>query len=405
MSNEYLVTMLGDFTVTHDGKTISDSKNRSRKPWNLIEYLFARRGESSDQDDLLKLIWSDDTSDNSAGALKVLLHRARKILDELEPDNGEELIVLKRGEYFLNRNLTFIVDTDLFEQLCQRAEKRKNMATRTALLEEAVNIYKGDFLLNNQESWLIPTAEYYHNMYVKAVYSLIDCYMEVQNYDGIVSTCTEALKIDAHDEGLYFRLIDALYRSGHQSEALLAYNEVTEAFYRKFGINPSKELKSLYRTIIKTTKSLETDLNVIKDALTEEGEALGAFSCEYEFFKDIYQLEARACARSGDSIYLGLITLSSSDAPQRKQDAPADPSFAKALNKAMDDLVRAINDTLRKGDVYSRYSVSQYVLLLPSASYENVEMVMKRISSSFYRKHLKKDITLSYSMLPLDPKA
>ncbi|MBP5330322.1 MAG: winged helix-turn-helix domain-containing protein [Lachnospiraceae bacterium] len=407
MSSEYVVTMLGDFTVSHGQKTISDRQNRSRKPWNLIEYMFARRGESADQDDLLRLIWSDDTSDNSAGALKVLLHRARKILDELEPDDNEELIVLKKGEYYLNRNLTFVVDVDLFEQLCTRAEKRKNMATRTALLEEAVKIYKGDFLLNNQENWLIPTAEYYHNMYVKAVYSLIDCYLEVQNYDGIISTCTEAVKIDAHDEGLYFRLIDALYRSGHQAEALIAYNEVTEAFYRQFGITPSKELKSLYRTIIKTTKDLETDLNVIKDALTEEGEAVGAFSCEYEFFKDIYQLEARACARSGDSIYLGLITLSSAEETPKAKDskAKADPAFAKALNKGMDDLVRAINDTLRKGDVYSRYSVSQYVLLLPSASYENVEMVMKRISSSFYRKHLRKDFTLSYRMLPLDPKA
>ena len=113
MSNEYLVTMLGDFTVTHGKKTISDRQNRSRKPWNLIEYLFARRGESSDQDDLLKLIWSDDTSDNSSGALKVLLHRARKILDELAPDDNEELIVLKKGEYFLNReypNVFYIIE-------------------------------------------------------------------------------------------------------------------------------------------------------------------------------------------------------------------------------------------------------------------------------------------------------
>ena len=84
MSIEYVVTMLGDFTVSQGQKTISNRQNRSRKPWNLIEYMFARRGESADQDDLLRLIWSDDTSDNSAGALKVLLHRARKILDELE---------------------------------------------------------------------------------------------------------------------------------------------------------------------------------------------------------------------------------------------------------------------------------------------------------------------------------
>ncbi|MCR5325113.1 MAG: winged helix-turn-helix domain-containing protein [Lachnospiraceae bacterium] len=397
MSDNYVVTLFGDFTVTHGNNTISDSNNRSHKPWNLIEYLFAHRGESIDSGDLLKLIWFENSSDSTPGALKVLIHRARNILEELEPDTKKDLINVKKGAYFWNNTLKYTVDTEQFEKLIKQADKKAG-TSQTALLEEAVNMYKGDFLMNNHENWVIPYAEYYHELYLKAVYLLIDRYTDEQNYIGIITVCENALKIEEHDEGLYFRLIDALYRSGQQTAALAAYNDVTETFYRKFGINPSKELKSLYRTIVKTTKALETDLDVIKEALTEEGEAVGAFSCEYEFFKDIYQLEARACARSGDSIYLGLITLNTAE----NSDADAPKS---KLNKAMDDLVFAINDTLRKGDVYSRYSISQYVLLLPSASFENVETVMKRISSAFYRRHVKKDFMLSYKMLPLDPKA
>ncbi|MBO4414413.1 MAG: winged helix-turn-helix domain-containing protein [Lachnospiraceae bacterium] len=397
MKDDYIVTMFGDFTVTHGNNTISDANNRSHKPWNLIEYLFAHRGESIDSADLLKLIWFDNSADSTPGALKVLIHRARNILEDLEPDTKKDLINVKKGAYFWNSSLPVTVDTEQFEDLLKLAGK-KNSTSRVQYLEEAVGLYKGDFLQNNNENWVIPFAEYYHDLYLKAVYSLIDCYTDVQNYIGIISVCENAIKVEQHDEGLYFRLIDALYRSGQQSAALAAYNDVTETFYRKFGINPSNELKSLYRTIVKTTKALETDLDVIKEALTEEGEAVGAFSCEYEFFKDMYQLEARACARSGDSIYLGLITLN----PAENID---NPSTKSKLNKAMDDLVAALNDTLRKGDVYSRYSVSQYVLLLPSASFENVEMVMKRISSAFYRRHIKKDFTLSYKMLPLDPKA
>ena len=397
MNEDYYVTMLGDFTVTHGNNSISDTNNRSHKPWNLIEYLFAHRGESIDSADLLKLIWFDSSTDSTPGALKVLIHRARNILEGLEPDTKKDLINVKKGAYFWNTAVSFAVDTEQFENLLKLAG-RKNCASKVSYLEEAIGLYKGDFLRNNHENWVVPYAEYYHDLYLKAVYSLIDCYTDVQNYSGIISVCENALKIEEHDEGLYFRLIDALYRSGQQSAALSAYNNVTETFYRKFGINPSNELKSLYRTIVKTTKALETDLDVIKEALTEEGEAIGAFSCEYEFFKDIYQLEARACARSGDSIYLGLITLNPA--------AGSEDTTAKSkLNKAMDDLVFAVNDTLRKGDVYSRYSVSQYVLLLPSASFENVEMVMKRISSAFYRRHIKKDFTLSYKMLPLDPKS
>ena len=70
----------------------------------------------------------------------------------------------------------------------------------------------------------------------------------------------------------------------------------------------------------------------------------------------------------------------------------------------MEDVQFAINETLRRGDVLARYSMSQYVILLPTASYENVEMIMKRISSAFYRKYMKKDIGIQYKLQPLDPK-
>ena len=43
MKQEYYVTMLGEFTISFKNKKIYDQSNRSKKPWNLIEYLMANR--------------------------------------------------------------------------------------------------------------------------------------------------------------------------------------------------------------------------------------------------------------------------------------------------------------------------------------------------------------------------
>lgn len=396
MQADYFVTMLGEFTINHKGKMIYDQSNRSKKPWNLLEYLVTNRDRTVSQDELTELMWDANDSDNPSGALKVLLHRVRKSLEPVAPANGDDLIVLKKGTYSWNQAYSTATDVEDFENiLAQASDTSLEPADRLKLYMDAFAIFKGDFLPRNQEGWVIPIAAHYHKMYLAAVKEAIALLYDEQRYDEIISLCRKAISIEKVDEDLYFELINALYKSGQQTEALKEYSDATDLFYKKFGITPSAELKSLYKTIMKSTKSLETDLGIIKEELKEKGEATGAFYCEYEFFKDIYQLEARACARSGDSIYLCLITLGSTT-----DEAPTQ----KVMNRAMDDLNYAINDTLRKGDVFARYSVSQYVILLPTTTFENVEMIMKRISSSFYRKYMKKDIGIQYKLQPLDPK-
>ncbi len=69
----------------------------------------------------------------------------------------------------------------------------------------------------------------------------------------------------------------------------------------------------------------------------------------------------------------------------------------------MDELGSSIRNSLRRGDVYSRYSVSQYLMLLPTATYENGEMVLKRIIQNFKKEYSRKDLSITYSLQSVLP--
>ncbi|MBR5732694.1 MAG: winged helix-turn-helix domain-containing protein, partial [Lachnospiraceae bacterium] len=210
MKQEYYVTMLGEFTISFKNKKIYDQSNRSKKPWNLIEYLMANRDRTVSQEELTDLLWDDSESDNPSGALKVLLHRARKSLEPVMPEDGEDLIVLKRGEYSWNRDAVTKVDTDEFELLCNRAsDKKASKEERIDLYSEALALYKGDFLPRNNEGWVIPISSYYHKIYMNAVRELIALYYEGQRYEEIINVCRKALTVEKLDESLYFDLINA----------------------------------------------------------------------------------------------------------------------------------------------------------------------------------------------------
>ena len=77
----------------------------------------------------------------------------------------------------------------------------------------------------------------------------------------------------------------------------------------------------------------------------------------------------------------------------------------RSLDRCMENLQELIRFSLRRGDVAARCSVSQYILLLPQANYENSCMVCERDIRAYCRQYPHSPATLHYSVQPLEPNA
>ncbi|MBQ4347686.1 MAG: SARP family transcriptional regulator [Firmicutes bacterium] len=389
------INLLGEFSISFNGRRIDDSGNRSRKVWLFLEYLAVFRDRTVSQSELIDILWPEAQSNNPVNALKTLLFRARSTIDEMGLC-GKSVIAYKRGAFSLNfGDANVEVDTVLFEALLEKANKLSSNKEKRRILTEALLLYKGDFLPRSaNEAWVVPISAHLHSLYISSALTLCDILNSMSCYDEIIRLCRHAVNIDPYEERLHFRLIEALVKTGAQQRALQHYNYVKDLFFSQFGINPSQELTALYREVVKTSKATEMDLSVILDGLKEENARKGAFFCEYEFFKNVYQIYARSAVRTGLTAYICLVTMT---------DGKNEHLSLKSLNRNMSHLSECICDALRRGDIYTRYSVSQYILLLSSLSYENAEMIMNRISKKFRAAHPKTNISLIYSFQPLIP--
>lgn len=390
------IRMLGGCELEAGGKNISDLTIRSKKLWMPLQYLITFRNRDISQSELIDLVYPDGKSDNPGNALKTLIHRIRNMLDELGYMDGREMIIQSRGTYSWNNSIDFTVDVDEFERLCSAAASYSLSADeKLALYHDAITIYKGDFLPKSSlESWVVQLSAYYHNLYIKAVQNVVEIYKEREQYKEIIEILEPAITIDPYDESLYYNLITAYVNLKNPKAALAEYENMKNLFYREFGVTPSKELTELYREIIKSNRGVEIDLSVIKEDLRESNDSGGAYFCEYEIFKDIYRLEVRTASRTGESVFLCLITLGSK--PGNSQ-----PTI-KQLNNYTDKLNDCINASLRRCDVFAKYSISQYILMLPTTTYKNCELVMSRLLKRFDRENPRCAMPLSYSIQPLD---
>jgi DNA-binding SARP family transcriptional activator len=388
------VFMFGRFELQIEGMTADETANRSTKMWALLAYLVMRRDRNIPQSEFIDLLWSDDNG-NPGNALKTLLYRTRMTLAPILGDDIA-LILSKSGAYLWNPAITCVVDTEIFEALCRQAEDPAlNDDQKMEIYREIVSIYKGDFLPKLSELlWVVTLSAHYHALYLNAVNAFAELLIERDLYAELNEVCTKALQIDAFDEQLHSYTVLSLLRQGNNAAALNHYEAATDLLYKNLGVKPSEKLRSLYFEIMSSgSLDIEMDIETILADLRATPDDSGVFFCDPGFFKLAYRLEARRAARRGASIHFALLTVST-----KKGETPQ----LKLLNSTMSHLLDSIKTGLRKGDVVSRYSGSQYMLLLPTANFEDGQMAVDRILTIFSRKHPRSILKITSRLFQLD---
>lgn len=389
------IKLFGGCQIRVGTVVINEQTHQSRKPWLLLEYLIYNHDRMISSSELIQVLWNDGELTNPVNALKTLVLRSRKLLEPLGLP-PQSLLSQKRGTYGWCPETDFFLDTDEFQKLLD-ASKEAGISDeqRLELLMDALDLYLGDFLPKSSwDAWVIPICSEYHAQYLDAARTAISLLTKKEDWKALTELCSHAVTVDAYNEDFHAQLIYSLFRTGRQQEAVKQYHATETLFYNQFGITPSSKLTNLYKLIHDDQRKITTDLSTIQNTLQEATFNTGAYFCETAVFRDIYQLERRAIERTGDSIFLCLLTLYEEEGSEAK---------SYFLKRAMEHLDESIAASLRRGDVYTRYSVSQYLILLPSASYEDGDMVMNRIVRNYKKSYNRKELSLIYSLQPLLP--
>lgn len=388
------VQMLGQFTLRYGDRTISDSDDRSRRVWSLLAYMLYNHGRSFAQEELIRLYWSNsEKSADPGNALKSIFHRIRTALDKLQPGLGRLLIRRKAGRYFWNNVMPLSLDIEDFEAHFHAAEAAGDDDVRLAEYQAALALYAGDPLPRmTDEIWTIPIVAYYHSLYTRAAAGAIELLEKQERTAEAVALCRRAIHIEPYQEDLYEHLMRGLLRTGDMKGAMSVYEEMSEQLFAHFGVMPSETLRTLYRQATRTVNDRTLTMDEVCSQLAEPAPHGGAMVCEYDFFKILYRAEARSIARNGHSANICLLSVSGKDGEMLAR---------RSLDPAMNNLQVLVQNNLRRGDVIARCSISQYIILLPQANYENSRMVADRLVSAFYSRYPHSPARLRYTVQPL----
>lgn len=390
------VRMFGHFEMSNSKGSLDEDKIRSEMLTKLLVYFFCHRKSNVTVQELSEALWPDDTSDNPAGALKNLMYRLRTIIKK--EWGGQEFILTGRGSYTWNPEIELEIDTEEFEASYKKASKAEADEDKISCYKKSVVLYKGMFMPKLAgEYWVTSLTTYYHSTYLSAVKKLAGLLNINRRYEEMAQICNMAIGLDNLDEELHCWFIKALIGQNKQNLAVEHYQKAVDLLYENLGVRPSKELRDVYDELLKQQHEQELDLSIIQKELKADDNGRGAFLCEYGVFKKSYHLEIRRAGRLGMSIYLSLITLY----PAAKLKSGSE-AYQRVINDGMDMMQKVLLSSLRTGDVISKYSASQFIVMLPTCQYETATMVMERIQDKFYESDKKRKLEMRYSVDEID---
>lgn len=382
---EINVKTFGDLVLSTSDAEITSEGNRSRKAWVLLGYLIYNRHKAVKKSELIELLWGHgDDNVNSAGALKTLIYRLRSELDKLWDGAGRDLVLSDGDGYRFNDSYPITVDCESFGDDCADIEDTLNK----------LRLYHGDFLRNmGAELWVISLSAHYHNIYVNRLLGIAPELIDSGRSDELLDFWPVISQLEPYNEDIHRVFMRAYINANRQQDAMEIYRNLKSRLLSDLGVLPGDEIRDLYREAKRINNFHTLSVENLKDQLRETDAPSGALVCEYDFFRVLYHSMARSIIRSGIAVHIALLLL---------VDKNGEELSAKKLEKSMDNLEEVIRSSLRRGDSVAKCTSSQYVIMLPTANYENSCMVCERIARAYNRKYPHSDTMVHYEVCPIE---
>ena len=385
----------GRFLVKRGDRSLSEDTNRSYKLWELFKYLITNRGKSILPEVICENLWPDQDNTDSKRALRTLVYRLRVLLDT--DSSSDTCIVFSHGGYSWKANSETWLDLDRMEELYKKAQDLRDSDPIKAIkiYKEAIEIYKGDFLPESSYSeWVIPTRNHFQRLYIKCVNELLEILTAKSMYSEIVNICESVFVVEPYEEDFHLIYMQALVKEKKIKQARSHYEYITAALYRELGVKPSPEMREIYRVMQTNGDNVEYDLTFIQESLGEKKEDQKAFICDADVFRHIYKLERRRLERSGQSVFLALLTIGNVDYGLPPQ---------KVLKDNIEKLLHVLTETLRKGDTITQWNEAQILLMLPGLTLEQGDSVLDRIKKTFNRSYDLGETVIRSKIEPVIP--
>ncbi|MBS1724263.1 MAG: tetratricopeptide repeat protein [Armatimonadetes bacterium] len=220
---------------------VETTRFRTYKTGALLAYLAYHVGRPAPREELLEMLWPDTEDEKSRNSLSQSLSSLRHVL---EPAGMQAGTVLEAGRHTV-RLIEAACDTDTGEfwelvKIAKQAKVRGEDAAWASRAQQAVALFKGEFLPGIYEDWTLAAREGLREEALGLVEALIASAFSGGDFKGVLSLAHQGVVIDPTRETCHQAAIRAYDALGQPDAAVKQFRELERALWGQLGMKPSE---------------------------------------------------------------------------------------------------------------------------------------------------------------------
>jgi len=231
----YRIEMFGGLRVWQ-GDTLH-TRFRTQKAAMLLAYLALHLQEAQARERLLDLFWPEMAADVARTNLSTALTQLRKQLEPVGVPTGSVLRADRRQVWLPAEGIT--TDVAEFDRCVREVARCEQAAGKAALLQRAIELYRGDLLPGSYEEWALREQSRCQSVYLQSLHQLARLEEEAGRYEAALVSAQRALQADPYMEEAAQAQMRLYVRLKRPALALHVYEEVQQRFQTELGVLPS----------------------------------------------------------------------------------------------------------------------------------------------------------------------
>lgn len=244
------IQLLGRFGIEFGGERVGGF--RCRRTRELMARLVLERGRAHRRETLAEQIWGGQPNSDSRRRLRQSLWQAENSL--AKADRSLKGLVEHLGAEWIQIAQGFEVTVDVESlQGASHRSRRLDAANADAAelgeLDEALALYKGEFLEGTFSDWCVLERERVNDLYVCLLERLMKVHQERGEYRAGIEYGLRVLREDRARERTHRRLMRLYHLAGDRTGALRQYERCATALRQELDVEPSRRTGELLQKI------------------------------------------------------------------------------------------------------------------------------------------------------------
>ncbi len=253
----FRLNLLGGVRFTAGGAMVDDFT--SRKTLALLSYL-ALTGRPHSREALSGLLWGESSSEQARASLRTVLWDLRQHVPSCVKADRRTISVNPDADCWVD----IVALREGIESVPEAREPAgeepggggKLVAGQVGVLEEAVSLYRGDFMAGffvsdapDFEDWMLRERERARDLVLQALHRLLVHYKGTGAYQRSIKAASRMLTMAPWQEEVHRELMRLLTLDGRRTDALAQYQTCRRMLMEELGVEPTVETRLLYRRI------------------------------------------------------------------------------------------------------------------------------------------------------------